>query len=141
MMDIEKGAIPSEVVEKSSTLHTASFTPHPRGSGLSGEKEIEEMAKIISDHCRTLPTCEGCKFEGTSTDEVECFDLFCASRIYNVGYRKQSEGEWIDMGYYIHNKRIYKCSECSNSEAKDTLTSANYCPNCGAKMKGGEADA
>lgn len=36
----KKGAIPSEVVEKSSTLHTASFTPHPRGSGLSGEKEV-----------------------------------------------------------------------------------------------------
>lgn len=46
-------------------------------------------------------------------------------------------GEWKDMGYYIHNKRIYKCSVCANSEAKDTLTSARYCPNCGAKMKGG----
>ena len=38
----KKGAIPSEVVEKSSTLHTASFTPHPQGSGLSEEKQMFE---------------------------------------------------------------------------------------------------
>lgn len=60
-----------------------------------------------------------------------------ATKAIDAGYRKQSEGEWIDMGYYIHNKRIYKCSACANSEAKDALTSARYCPNCGAKMKGG----
>lgn len=60
-----------------------------------------------------------------------------ATDLYEKGYRKQRVGEWIDAKYYIHNKQIYKCSECSKSEAKDALTSANYCPNCGAKMKGG----
>lgn len=54
------------------------------------------------------------------------------------GYRKEIQGEWIDAGYFIHNKRIYKCSNCFNLEAKDALTSAKYCPNCGSHMKGAE---
>lgn len=67
-----------------------------------------------------------------------CFDSITIARtVIGEGYIKQRYGEWKDMGYYIHNKRIYKCSECGTSEAKDTLTSANFCPNCGAKMKGG----
>lgn len=103
------------------------------------EKQIEEMAKIISDHCRTLPTCEGCKFEGTSTDEVECFDLFSASRIYNAGYRKQSEGEWINITR-IHERlgievpQRWKCSCCDYLEYHGPT---KYCGGCGAKMKGG----
>ena len=40
-MTEKKGAIPSEVVGKSATLHTASFIPHPQGSGLSEEKQNE----------------------------------------------------------------------------------------------------
>ena len=54
-----------------------------------------------------------------------------ANEIYNAGYRRQSEGEWIKK--YDKAPR-YVCSACNhlfnNKEYK-------YCPNCGAKMKGG----
>lgn len=54
-----------------------------------------------------------------------------ANYLVNKGYRKQSEGEWIwkSNGYmkYLH------CSCCGKQEEWET----SYCPNCGAKMKGG----
>lgn len=88
MKDEEKGAIPSEVVEKSSTLHTASFTPHPRGSGLSEENQIEEMVTIMCNVCakQDYPKCD---------DRGGCICEELAETYYNVGYRKQSE--WISV--------------------------------------------
>jgi rubrerythrin len=58
-----------------------------------------------------------------------------AEALYNAGYRKQSEGEWEKRTYIIFDseKIGYHCSECNTTW--DTPT--NYCPNCGAKMKGG----
>ena len=43
------------------------------------------------------------------------------------GYRKQSEGEWVGLW-------DFECSECGGYSEYRT----DYCPNCGAKMKGGE---
>lgn len=49
---------------------------------------------------------------------------------------ERPQGEWIDTGdmqeYWAEE---YQCSIC---EAKDHWH--NYCPNCGAKMKGGEEE-
>lgn len=51
-----------------------------------------------------------------------------ARELYEQGYRKQSEGEWVKGS--IGNTR--SCSLCG-----ETVTFRNnYCPNCGAKMKG-----
>ena len=55
-----------------------------------------------------------------------------------IGYRKQSEGEWIQ-------DVIAFCNVCSLCKAKVDRYAIvcnsgklNFCPNCGAKMKGGE---
>ena len=110
--------------------YLVSCEPNPFGIcdefKVSKEKQIEEMAKDVTNSI---------VWDSDEYATVDC--LATAKKLHLKGYRKQSEGEWVDMDYYIHNKRIYKCSECSNSEAKDTLTFANYCPKCGAKMKGG----
>ena len=54
-----------------------------------------------------------------------------ADTLVEKGYCKQSEGEWIlkSNGYlkFIH------CSCCGKQEEWPSA----YCPNCGAKMKGG----
>ena len=117
------------------------------------KKQIEELARIISSHCRDLPTCEGCKFEGTSTDEIECFDLFSASRIYNAGYRKQREGKWkikseINQMFDDVDEELYvECPFCKRTfwipyefEDEKIFEYARdhypYC-NCGARMKCG----
>ncbi len=53
-----------------------------------------------------------------------------AETLYQRGYRKQSEGEWIYGEYYIAH-----CSECGR-EVPDHLISP-FCPNCGARMEDG----
>lgn len=52
-----------------------------------------------------------------------------ANYLVNKGYRKQSEGEWGFDGM------SWTCSECNEYATKGIRTS--FCPNCGAKMKGG----
>ena len=44
--------------------------------------------------------------------------------------KKQNEGEWLDNLYCSVCGYCYDTGEYSNSR--------NFCPNCGAKMKGGE---
>ena len=54
---------------------------------MSQEKQIEEMAKAICEHY----VKGGCG---------RCPDCFCdgdALKLYNAGYRKQSEAEWISV--------------------------------------------
>ena len=90
---------------------------------MSKEKQIEEMARTIWGY--------------SSASEQETEEV--AEILYNDGYRKQSEGEWIDQyqGKYVN--QLYKCSACGDTAFHDDkrwfLT--HYCPNCGAKMKGG----
>ena len=46
-------------------------------------------------------------------------------------------GEWGEI-YTCHGERLwgYKCSQCE----QDNPNKSNYCPNCGAKMDGGNED-
>ena len=47
-----------------------------------------------------------------------------------------TEGYWIDKGIFTNGLGIsWYCFECSKCHSQKTSTS-NYCPNCGAKMKG-----
>lgn len=57
-----------------------------------------------------------------------------ASKLVNIGYRKQSEGKWLTKGKLFME---HYCSVCGYSV--DYLYQRTpFCPNCGAKMKGGE---
>ena len=90
---------------------------------MSREKQIEEMAtKMLIEVNR-------------AGNEISFKNL--ATSIYNAGYRKQSEGEWLEQVRVSKEGkpllRHYKCNLCGVYLA----TKANYCPNCGAKMKGG----
>ena len=85
---------------------------------MNEKQQIEEMTQHIENH-----TC------------MSQFQAEIASRmLYQLGYRKQSEGEWEKK--YDKAPR-YVCSSCNhlynNKEYK-------YCPNCGSKMKGGEGE-
>ena len=58
-----------------------------------------------------------------------------------MGYRKQSDGEWIDRDCITESKRgrtihyaTHQCSICGKWNGRHKT---NFCPNCGAKMKGG----
>ena len=92
------------------------------------KKQIEEMVKEL----RTVWIVD---WEGNPhelheklwDDELENI----AIELYNLRYRKQSEGEWIPNpggGWLCGNCRKYSHGL------------RNFCPECGAKMKGGEGD-
>lgn len=93
-------------------------------------KQIEEMA------------CEMCGNEkicgGVGVEKCVIYPDYRrkANRLYNAGYRKQKEGEWIETP-----KRIcaIKCGACGDEIDLDTGEDYlywKYCPLCGAKMKG-----
>lgn len=108
------------------------------------EKLIEEMAKVIHESDKidnnilpsSLADCV-IKHGGTRTNE--------AVALYEAGYRKQSEGEWVIQFLYGYNYDDYyylTCSKCGAS-FRDIHAAAipkiyRYCSVCGAKMKGGE---
>ncbi len=89
------------------------------------KQAIEEMAKVVKSSLDGL----GCGNFNFTGDEIS---TMFAKALYNAGYRKQSEGEWIFKkgGYY---QRLI-CSACGRM----SIATFDYCPNCGAKMKGGE---
>lgn len=100
---------------------------------MNKEKQIEEMAKIF---CGMKNGCNGCMWNKTY-----CNERNYAEEIYNAGYRKQSEGEWRSelvkrcdwKGKKHDHYQPNSCSLCHEAVLKRTP----FCPNCGAKMKGG----
>jgi hypothetical protein len=100
------------------------------------KKQIEEMARLLESTC----------------DETECnhptnCDLCQATRLYNAGYRKQSEGEWIVLAEFYDGSICTECPICGEEytykkgqigeHVKTFYAEYNFCPNCGAKMNGG----
>ena len=97
------------------------------------KKQIERLKKEVSDVW--IVGWEGNPHnlrEKLWDDELENI----AIELHNIGYRKQSEGEWIPQMQELGYCDTLECSLCrfvidvSQGDYK-------YCPNCGAKMKGG----
>lgn len=85
------------------------------------------------------------------------YDKMCVRKFHPMGdkencehYEKWEErphGEWINEDYGI-GECFAECSECgeeTNGKAEDAgfgydYSFPNFCPNCGAKMKGGDGE-
>jgi hypothetical protein len=112
------------------------------GQTMTREKQIREMArdlccakicpKEIRAECIGLGDCDQSKY--------------VAVHLYNEGYRMQSEGEWKQTTEPLgcHDVDCVECSACGESWVLDedfdydvVKDFWNYCPACGAKMKGG----
>ena len=99
-------------------------------------EQIGEMAEIIAknSHYRD-ETWRASDFE------------WAAHCLQTAGYRKQTEGEWESVECQCGLFSIYQyfvCSACKQDfvidgwDYDDLVAIAKFCPNCGAKMKGGE---
>ena len=103
------------------------------------KNQIEEMARVIQD--TWLPRMEGMNTVGELRIGSRDADRI-ATNLYNASYRKQKEGEWIVVNEY-NDYRMCKeakiaCSVCGHKPKYEWyLSDINFCPNCGAKMKGG----
>lgn len=69
---------------------------------------------------------------------------FYARYLTEQGYRKQKEGEWIgEADGYADGELVYdvwhcsECNHCIDDGTDDADLLPNFCPNCGAHMKGG----
>ena len=100
---------------------------------MSKEKQIEEIANDINMHC--------CSLAEQFCGETSC-NACLTNFLYNAGYRKQSEGEWIENPINNYDGEpsglYYVCSVCHTDNGFEDTP---FCPNCGAKMKGGEDNA
>lgn len=86
--------------------------------------ELAELAQVIDEFCKIA-------LGAVFGDNII---MSFADAIYNAGYRKQSEGKWkLGEGGYI-----YFGSCCGYAVLAREEEDWNFCPNCGAKMKGGE---
>lgn len=103
---------------------------------MSREKQIDEMAKLIC----TYPQCIHYNIIGECAN-TECQTVDIAENLYAAGYRKHSEGKWLQG---VNNSKV--CSICGKEPLYTASGTAfattfyrvksNYCPNCGARMKG-----
>ena len=108
---------------------------------MSKEKQIEERLELSSIiGCAVndwSDFCEECHKDGYSpADTVE---EYVAVSVITKGYRKQSEGEWIDKPTGAYGRMQSWCSACGKHSGIGGIESNRhkpYCPNCGAKMKG-----
>jgi hypothetical protein len=109
------------------------------------EKHIEEMAIIIAKQNCKPSGCENCDYAyeyGTKEESCEDYVSYrrMAEAFYNAGYRKHVEGEWKKTCV----QDVFQCTNCKRPTKMDELCDSEilraYCPNCGAKMKGGETD-
>lgn len=91
---------------------------------------IEEMAKVI-EITEQIARDAHC---GLPSPKMYAKDL------YWHGYRKQSEGHFVLFKPRRENRNAtFRCSECGKlcSSYYNDVGAWNFCPNCGARMKGG----
>ena len=109
---------------------------------MSREKQIDEMFNDMieaenrfHEHCLSN-VCHDCEYYG----DGECDNHIKAEFLYTAGYRKQSEGEWKHPPYapFGGSYEMKRCSVCGYKPDFDSDNPyTKFCPNCGAKMKGG----
>lgn len=92
--------------------------------------QIEDIARISCNICKSDISQEHC------TSELCESVMKDAEAIYNAGYRKQIDGEWVFNRGRCYGEPAYYCSNCSEGASEYGMD--NFCPNCGARMKGAD---
>lgn len=120
---------------------------------MNRDKQIEEMAKAM---CVDGMPNGNCDLTDAPCD-LECVYGYCAERLYDKGYRKQtdrfllkengeliplllkqSEGEWKKTLVYSRNYDDFyrlECNLCGYEHEPENEEQYKYCPNCGAHMR------
>jgi hypothetical protein len=88
----------------------------------------EDAIKAIEEHGKRLSRTWGRKY----TKAHEAIVLDCIGALKDIPLA-ENKGEWIGKGDY--EAISVKCSICGRDNG---LNASNFCPNCGARMKGAD---
>lgn len=99
------------------------------------KEQIEKQAiEEIKDHIDSVYGAD-CAYFGVDGWEI-------ASTLYRVGYRRQNKSVWstsfsVDVTAQKIISHRHICQSCFYSYKDISPFGHKFCPNCGAKMKGG----
>ena len=113
------------------------------------EERLVELLKEARKICRGTKDCKDCVGYGKG---VACIHYLNASHMVANGVTVREKGEWVITKRHTASKNPYmddnyhiraECSECNfcihaenRSFGYAELNTTNYCPNCGADMRG-----
>lgn len=100
--------------------------------------EKEELIKCLKIHMDIESDCKGCPAEKLPC----CYDNVILEVISILEEYQRPQGEWIEEGAEIGAFGIKytwnKCNQCGWSS--NIVIPKNFCPNCGAVMRGDKND-
>lgn len=106
--------------------------------------KAEPTGDLISRADALKPFCTAP--DGTRIPEVDCDNFpvefsveFIKKHLLSLPSAEAVQGEWINREYCQVDEGAYEVATCSNCKSEITIEYPhdNYCPNCGARMKGG----
>lgn len=112
------------------------------------QEKIMDIYCAAWDDCRDMGHCKDCPDRQMLKEKfslLECFSLKYSRMLIEAGYAPVVHGAWEDkQNPQWKAYDIRHCSVCGWNIPKSKLRNKdlhwNYCPNCGAKMYGGEQD-
>lgn len=120
--------------------HDKEMTTRPQGDCISREALKEAISKVVTEERKEDERwAAGLRYALTLIDNAQAISLPDEQIAWEQGYeaglaqgkQDRQKGEWL----FKHNSSDIWCSVCD--ENFDEIPQAfNFCPNCGAKMKG-----
>ena len=103
------------------------------------------MPRLIDADAFKIEFCEKCN--NVSCDapltNTDCFTMYMLDNTPTIEAEPVRHGRWVPLSYdgYADGYPVYdewECSECHFACEGEGEPPLNYCPNCGAKLDGGE---
>lgn len=101
--------------------------------------------QLIDVDAFKIEFCEKCN--NVSCDapltNTDCFTMYMLDNTPTIEAEPVRHGRWVPLSYdgYTNGYPVYdewECSECHFACEGEGEPPLNYCPNCGAKLDGGE---
>lgn len=104
---------------------------------MTENEQVEEMAALINKPCVEILNEAGVTVRDCPLP-IDCAE--CTARnLYKAGYRKVARGEWITPWVMKPYGKAYGTPYCSVCKQMDERK-GNFCPFCGADMRGKDKD-
>ena len=102
-------------------------------------KAVEECLKLLARPRYTVKTAIETipSVDIPHSDDWEKYSDKLWKNAYERGKADRPQGEWIEQEDDYHH--YWECSECGMGVGLDDIR--NYCPNCGARMKGADDES